>query len=264
MNVVGNNDLCGTIPTELGTGDDNGKSNSYYFHLFYCYDIDTDYIPIIKGNDNVYRYIPSLYSFGNQNVQLVMVNSEITQINCKDWFKLTNNDDTINIYTGFTINSNNYISSSDNKYIYELLYGMLNKIKDQKIIVACHEMPFTVITSANLASNTINNYRSYDASSNAMGLVGSHLNQITENEQGKGIYWFSRLLEYFGVKLCIGGHKHTYACTYPLRENYVGMDVKTPMTMNPTLENDNITWINDGQNLTKFPITNVEFDLGTP
>jgi len=27
-------------------------------------------------------------------------------------------------------------------------------------------------------------------------------------------------MEYFDVSLIIGGHKHTYACTYPLRENY--------------------------------------------
>jgi hypothetical protein len=34
------------------------------------------------------------------------------------------------------------------------------------------------------------------------------------------VYWISRLLEHFGCKLCIGGHKHTYALSYPIKENY--------------------------------------------
>ena len=42
MSVVGNNDLCGTNPAILGTGDDTGKSNGYYHHLFNCYEIDTE------------------------------------------------------------------------------------------------------------------------------------------------------------------------------------------------------------------------------
>jgi hypothetical protein len=50
-----------------------------------------------------------------------MVNSEITKINCRDWFKATSGNDIINIYTGFTIGTDNdkkYIDS-DNLYIYE-------------------------------------------------------------------------------------------------------------------------------------------------
>jgi hypothetical protein len=123
-------------------------------------------------------------------------------------------------------------------------------------------MPFTVITDGNLKTTTTEKYRSYDASENQMGLIGSHLNQIYKDENGKGIYWFSRLLEYFGVKLCLGGHKHTYAVTYPLRENYVDFDPETPMTMEATLANDSVQWISDKTNLTKLPVTNVNFDLG--
>jgi len=42
MNVVGNNDLCGNNFNILGTGDDEGKANSYYFHVFYCYEVETE------------------------------------------------------------------------------------------------------------------------------------------------------------------------------------------------------------------------------
>ena len=50
MSVVGNNDLCGTDPFVLGTGDDIGKSNGYYHHLFNCYEIDTDKLIINARN----------------------------------------------------------------------------------------------------------------------------------------------------------------------------------------------------------------------
>ena len=43
MNVVGNNDLCPINPRELGTGNDNDKSSSHFFHYFYCFDVrDTE------------------------------------------------------------------------------------------------------------------------------------------------------------------------------------------------------------------------------
>ena len=90
-------------------------------------------------------------------------------------------------------------------------------------------------------------------------------------EKGSGTYWFSRLLESSGVKLCFGGHKHTYAITYPVRENYkytIEYNKATgsydtvdksslldgPMNMGPTLENEkgNINWIWKPNNLRRY------------
>jgi len=102
MNVVGNNDLCGTNPYILGTGDDIGKSNSFYFHLFYCYEINPEIPPIVNG-----KYIPSLYYFDSVDRRYLMVNSEITQENCINWFGLTSNGIPVNIYTGFTFTEDN-------------------------------------------------------------------------------------------------------------------------------------------------------------
>jgi hypothetical protein len=51
-------------------------------------------------------------------------------------------------------------------------------------------------------------------------------------------------MEYFGVKLCLGGHKHTYACTFPVAEYYYydngnkNSKDDGPMTMESTLAND--------------------------
>ena len=278
VNCVGNNDLCGTIVTDLGTGDDLGKSNSFYFHVFYCYEVDTveGKIPIIRG-----KYIPSLYHIDFEDFRIVMVNSEITYENCKTWFKtvinysseellelsaFNNIEDNevrkefdnkiangvysvVNIYTGWTVETTNHPKYVNNfTSIYTLLYHMLSDIQNKECIVACHEMPFTVITNNNLASTKIKSSRSADENS----LVGSHLNQLNTNDT-VAIYWFSRLLESTGVRLCLGGHKHTYSQTWPIRENYYYKDGNSwksslsdgPMTMTETLSNEdgNVEWI---------------------
>lgn len=263
VNCVGNNDLCGTVPTELGTGDDDGKSNSYYFHLFYCYEINEDIAPVYTGSDGITRYIPSMYYLTapvNDNKDymdytLFMLNSEITEVTCKNWFKANTDTQTINIYTGYTLGSNasecNY-QASDNKYIYEQLYSLFNTYKNTKIVVACHEMPFTVITNKSLKPASKTYTRAYNGSDTSAGVIGSHMNQISFKDY-KGTYWFSRLLSAFGIKLCIGGHKHTYSCTYPIKENWTG-------TMGSTLNSSDdfdLSATVDEVNITKKPLVKI-------
>ena len=270
VNCVGNNDLCGTIVTDLGTGDDIGKSNSFYFHVFYCYEVDTEEktTPIING-----KYIPSLYHIDFKDFRIVMVNSEITSENCKSWYRMVVNREgmllnnsafssedfngkidngeysVVNIYTGWTIGTGTPIYVNGFTTIYTILYNILTSTGGRKCVVACHEMPFTVITHENLTSNSVNASRSVSKTS----LVGSHLNQIDVSDSAS-IYWFSRLLESTGVKLCLGGHKHTYSQTWPVREHYYYKDANDnwvssldngPMTMTETLseERDCVKWI---------------------
>lgn len=258
MNIVGNNDLCGTTVTDLGTGDDLGKSNSFYFHVFYCYDIDeSTFVPIVNG-----KYIPSLYYFESKNYRFVMINSEITMINCSQWFNLKDGEDTVNIYTGYSIGTNKKFVGGFTS-IYTMVYNMLNTNK--KCIAACHEMPFTVITNSSISTGQEKYSRSLGP--NGSALIGSHCNQIDKTESGYGTYWLSRLLEYKGVKLMIGGHKHTYACTYPVREyfffgqNKNSKDNFTEYSMSDTLQNDNVRFVEDGKDYTKFPLTKRE-DVG--
>lgn len=258
MGVVGNNDLCGTNTEELGTGDDQGKSNSFYFHVFFCYDIDESVLVPIVNN----KYIPSLYFFDSKDFRIIMINSEITQVNCAQWYGLTEGESIINIYTGYTIGSDKTYHNSFTS-IYTMVYHMLDTSK--QCIVACHEMPFTVITNDSISNGQESIGRSL---STARALVGSHCNQITANDTGKGTYWLSRLLEFKRCKLCLGGHKHTYACTYPVREYFLFGDNKNSKDnyneyrMEETLENDNVTWIKDEKDLTKFPLTKRE-DVGS-
>ena len=126
------------------------------------------------------------------------------------------------------------------------------------------------------------------------------MNKLNNNDD-KSNYWFSRLLEHFGVKFCYGGHKHTYAITNELRENYLYSDkgegdidvtkssyANGPMVMPKTLETDtaiftaslksdatvgggigsNIQFGDNGEPvdvaLSKFPLMNIEDDVDCP
>ena len=182
-----------------------------------------------------------------------MCNSELTEVNCRDWFKKIGPDgNVINIYTGWTVppQAGTQVYAGQNfTTVYTMLYNILNdaKTKSLESIVACHEIPFTVITVKNQLIQYADVFRSVNESGS---LVGSHMNQLTPTDN-KGVYWFSRLLEHFKVKLCLGGHKHTYAITFPVREYYFWNDGDTEKNsldnpgeyiMGSTLENDDVIW----------------------
>jgi hypothetical protein len=63
VNITGNNDLNGTDIQSLGTGDDPGKSNPYYYYVFNCNEVNNfftdeagDHYPIVNKT-----YVPSFY-----------------------------------------------------------------------------------------------------------------------------------------------------------------------------------------------------------
>ena len=169
------------------------------------------------------RYIPSIYYFKTKDVMYVMINSEIPYSNVQKWFGLCSKGQKyINIYTGIEVVADgNYAGNVDYfTPIYETIYAWLNNNNHKrKVIVAMHEMPFTVITKASLTNKDpkyIDQTRNFPL---AKARLGSNTNQLDINET-RGIYWCSRLLEYFNCKLVIGGHKHTYALSYPIKEKY--------------------------------------------
>ena len=258
MNCVGNNDLCPINPREMGTGNDNDKSSSHFFHYFYCFDVkDTEKCEsvasdkqkffsgeslVVKAhtgraqNGDVYdtinvkedKYIPSFYYYKTNKVLYVVVNSEIPFSNCQKWFGLCSETETpqyLNIYTGIEAITNGKYAGDVNYFtpLYETLYTWLDDNKNdsnsRKVIVAMHEMPFTVITKVSLANNdNVQIPCTRNHPTNA-GRLGSNVNQLNIKEN-RGIYWCSRLLEFFNCKLVIGGHKHTYALSYPIKEKY--------------------------------------------
>ena len=310
MNIVGNNDLAPCNVNEIGTGDDADKSNAYFYHVFYCYEVNSIYLdndkttkanPIYPIINSV--YIPSFYYIDVKDVRLLFLNSEITLTTCEKWYKTTCSasqaatynltlegaktvedinestganytldeantynatlegalplsDVIVNAYTGYGIGSNVYYAD---KLGFTTIYTMLYHITEdtnKRYIAICHEMPYTVITRDSLSWNaaTENGQISVHRSlSSANALIGCHMNQIDKTDKNLGIYWFSRLLEFRKIKLCLGGHKHTYCCTYPVAENYKyndGIDkwslINGPMTMSETLNTAaerSVTWL---------------------
>lgn len=277
VNCVGNNDLCNTDPEILGTGDDNGKSNSFYFHVFYCYEVNPNNLPLLVSDKNIKKYVPSLYYIDFVKYRFVIVNSEITYVNCDTWFdrhKTVNGTKyTVNVYTGWATSSNSVINVNSTDFfddgftsIYTMIYNIFSTASSKKIIAICHEMPFTVITKGGLdrtKTAVISNYRS--CSDDKRTLIGSHTNQITGYDE-VAIHWFSRLLEYFNVKLCLGGHKHTYACTFPLCEYYYYDNGEKNsledgfMQMKSTLRDElSVSWKQGDTNLTKKPLVDTSW-----
>ena len=100
------------------------------------------------------------------------------------------------------------IYDSTSIYTTELKTWADNEISkiDSKItlkVAFCHEAPFTIMTE-----DTIMKF----ASDSTTERGGSHLNIL-------GSYWFSKFLQENGFKLCICGHKHTYANSRLIHEN---------------------------------------------
>ena len=246
VNCVGNNDLGNIDETALGTGDDPGKSNPHFYNICYCYEIpmveasSQIYLPIICANNGPV-YIPSMYYLDFNDFRLFVGNTEITGEASYSLFGLIGNTNGVpDIYTGLTWadrisgkfsgdksdTTTSYINLEDtrlnttkpaNHYIYEILWKWFQNSQsaNKNIIFACHEMPFTVVTKENLL-NTVSHWdRSLNESNGS--LVGCHCNRIGYSGgksyivRNKGIYWLSRLFEHFGIKYCLGGHKHTYA-----------------------------------------------------
>lgn len=199
MNVIGNNDLCPENFEELGNGSDLSKINSINFQFFYTYEMDEDNPPVLSSGGVDY-YIPSLYSFNYNDVHFIFVNSEIPD---KAQELLFGNND---IYA----------------FMKSWCEADLTKNASAKWKVAvCHEMPFTIITNA-----LIKNY--LDDPTVSRG--GSRLNTETTSEN---TYWFSQMLEKHGVRLCLGGHKHTYSVSYPIKEN---IENGVKKTMQPIIQ----------------------------
>lgn len=292
MAVIGNNDLGNPDVTILGTGDDSGKSNPYFFHVFTCYEIFEQLK--IKNSDNTEetisispiindKYIPSLYYFDAGNRRFLMANSELTLTACEKIYGLAATGDqasntynrVYNIYTGFGVSNkteDSWVHFNNNfTSIYTMIWSILNnaQINSKSTMAVCHEMPYTVITTECLNGNIANVINTSRSVNEKGSLVGCHMNQITPLDS-KANYWFSRLCEYFKISLVLGGHKHTYAITHPVREYYLyksSIDSNTydrdsltngPMTMLRTLENDNVYWKKEvggrSTDLSKFPI----------
>lgn len=193
MVTVGNNDLTPANVYVLGDGGDNSKINATNISFFYCYEMDEENPPVfnIQGKE---IFVESLYSFNYGKTHFVCVNSEISSNTERDVYGL---DPQKVVY--------DYIKQWCDKDLERIPAGTQHRV------AYCHEMPFTIITQ-----NLINSFYWDGTEDNNVERSGSRLNFNTSSANS---YWFSKFLQNNNYKLCMGGHKHTYSCSYPILEN---------------------------------------------
>lgn len=192
MVTVGNNDLTPANVYVLGDGGDNSKINATNIRFFYCYEMDEENPPVfnVEGKE---IFVESLYSFDVGERHFLCVNSEISSNTERDVYGLT----TIGV-------------------MYDLIREWCERddakaTKAKAKIAYCHEMPFTIITQ-----NLINSFYWNGQEDTSVERSGSRLNFNTTKANA---YWFSKFLQTHNYRLCLGGHKHTYSCSYPILEN---------------------------------------------
>lgn len=203
MFTIGNNDLCGHNSTVLTNGED---ATSKYSHInilrYFTFELDPDNTYEVEWNENKYP-IYSLYSFNYGDYHFVSLNSEIAIASSKmykDWSSDT--------YAGDRTFAEAANAQIESWFIKDLQKWSNKEIPTDcsKCIVYMHEMPFTIVT--------------YDFMKGSGSRAGSHLNTLNTN----GNYRFSRLFKKFGIRLVIGGHKHTYSISKPIYDapaNYI-------------------------------------------
>lgn len=192
MVTVGNNDLTPANVYVLGDGGDNSKINATNIRFFYCYEMDEENPPVfnVEGKE---IFVESLYSFDVGERHFLCVNSEISSNTERDVYGLTTSG-----------------------VMYDLIREWCERddakaTKAKAKIAYCHEMPFTIITQ-----NLINSFYWNGQEDTSVERSGSRLNFNTTKAN---TYWFSKFLQTHNYRLCLGGHKHTYSCSYPLLEN---------------------------------------------
>lgn len=223
MYVIGNNDLCGIVPYELGDGTASKyKINHKNIQYYYTFEIDSNNPPIFKyvdsnldinkmgdvldGNSTMFKYyMPSVYSFNYGNYHFIGLNSEFA-------------DNTYQIYYNDTAKG-----GSIKEHAYYNMYKWLEKdlaLNPGKNYVAfMHELPFCIIVGdsttnvANARTQVNGSKLNHDFSNGVLKTEG------VDNKVYTGGCSFSELFQNNNVKLALGGHKHTYSLSYPTKEN---------------------------------------------
>lgn len=191
MYTVGNNDLCPLDVYTLGVGDDLSKTSPINVQYFFTFEHPYE-IPLSKTG----VYVPCVYSFVYGNTYFLSMNSEITDAARTNLFgDITG----VNVYSNLQSWCTNDLAShsGDTNIAWKIAF--------------CHEGPFSIITQNTLMSYAVKTGDTYTKNS-SITRGGSHLNTV-------GNYWFSQFLQDNNFKLCMGGHKHTYANSRLIRED---------------------------------------------
>lgn len=192
MFTVGNNDLCPLDVYTLGDGEDISKTNPMNVQYFFTFEHPYT-VPISSAG----AYVPCVYSFVYGNTYFLCMNSEITEIARTEIF---GDVAEINVYNDLKTWCTNDLNqhTSDSKITWKVAF--------------CHEAPFTIITADLIMKYLKKSPEGAYIKDPDTARGGSHLNTV-------GNYWFSLFLQDNGFKMCLCGHKHTYANSRYIRED---------------------------------------------
>ena len=216
MATIGNNDLSLNVLYELGDGEDGSKLWHENFTFFYSSEIDPENPPIFRGYDGNEYYIPSLYSFNYGKVHFMNVNTEIKKKTETDPYGYNFKDEQgAGVWGVFypqikTWCENDIEPYSADTTIWKVAY--------------CHEMPFTILTPS--VAQSVNQPSKRSGGSNA----NENITPASEE------FWLSEFFQTHGIKLCLGGHKHTEASSWQILENVTYPDGnRTVDSMHPII-----------------------------
>lgn len=253
MLTLGNNDLAPISMLDLGNGKESPwKINPNVYDYFYATEMDPKNPPVFKelsvdGSEMVTFRIPSLYSFNFGEYHFVFLLSEMRTISnttnvsedgttsekvmkqttvnkifgIKDELR-TNPDGTNNLGASkiydieeewmikdMMIWKGIDIPEDFDRNAARYTEGLSNKCG--KCVIMVHEMPFNIISDAS--------YSNYMGNTNApRETAKAYLNRYHN-------YEYQRLWKLWGIKIVLGGHKHTCALTLPVYD--------APLTYNP-------------------------------
>lgn len=227
MVTIGNNDLCGITPYELGDGNASRyKINHKNIQYYYCFELSETNKPIftyqhsdkidskllgdvLSSTDTTFSYyMPSLYSFNYGKYHFICLNSEFAP----------------NTYSCYYNDA--AISDLFKQHAYYNMYKWLEKDYDatRNNIAYMHELPFCIVVGS--ADTGIATPRTI---SNGSKLNNSFMDGVVKTpgstdsrDTFTGGCNFSEFFQTHNIKLCLGGHKHTYSLSYPTKENISG------------------------------------------
>lgn len=243
MVTIGNNDLCGITPYELGNGNaDLYKINHKNIQYYYCFELDTNNSPIftfrhtskintsILGDVLSYTettfdyYMPSLYSFNYGNYHFICLNSEFAPNTYRCYYDDPAISDLFKQHAFYNM--------------YKWLVRDYNANSSKKLIAYMHELPFCIVVgdkTTGLATN-----RTISNGSKLNNDFSDGISCTPDSSDSKASFVggcnFSQFFQEHNIKLCLGGHKHTYSLSYPVKERVTTSGTRTVDYANPIID----------------------------
>lgn len=241
MVTIGNNDLCGITPYELGDGSAGKyKINHKNIQYYYCFELSesnpamftykhTDKLDesllgdVLSHDDTSFTYyMPSLYSFNYGKYHFICLNSEFAP----------------NTYSCYYDSPD--IADLFKQHAYYNMYKWLEKDYDstRNNIAYMHELPFCIVvgdssTGVATARTIANGSKLNNAFTDGIGKTPGSSDNASSFVGGCN---FSEFFQTHNIKLCLGGHKHTYSLSYPTKENITNSGTRTVDYNNPIVD----------------------------